>query len=65
MKDKIVKPDLLVYATGYKQTFDWLGAGYARGPQAVDTLEMLDSSDPSVVWIGHVRPGVVGFASNA
>jgi len=58
MKNKVVKPDLLIYATGYRQEFDWLGEGYPRGPEKVDTLEMLDSSDPSMAWIGHVRPGV-------
>ena len=59
MKRKIVKPDLLIFATGYEQTFVWLGYGYPRGPQQVDTLEMVDSSDTSISWIGHVRPGVV------
>jgi dimethylaniline monooxygenase (N-oxide forming) len=58
MKTKIVKPDLLIYATGYKQSFDWLGEGYPKGPDHVDTLEMVDSSDTSICWVGHVRPGV-------
>lgn len=58
MKGKTVKPDLVLFATGYKQLFDWLGEGYPKGPEHVDTLEMLDSSDASVAWIGHVRPGV-------
>jgi len=63
MKRKRVQPDLLIYATGYKQNFDWLGEGYPKGPQEVDTLEMLDSKDPSLCWIGHVRPGVVSQLS--
>lgn len=58
MKKRTVKPDLLIYATGYKQNFDWLGEGYPRGPDHVDTLEMVDSKDVSLCWVGHVRPGV-------
>lgn len=58
MKKRTVKPDLLIYATGYKQSFDWLGEGYPRGPDHVDTLEMVDSKDTSLCWVGHVRPGV-------
>lgn len=58
MKKRTVKPDLLIYATGYKQDFNWLGEGYPRGPDHVDTLEMVDSSDTSLCWVGHVRPGV-------
>ena len=59
MKRRTVKPDLVIFATGYKQSFEWLGEGYPRGPQEVDTLEMVDSADTSLSWIGHVRPGVV------
>lgn len=58
MKQRIVKPDILLYATGYTQKFEWVGEGYPRGPDHVDTLEMVDSSDTSISWIGHVRPGV-------
>ncbi|KAL7009471.1 hypothetical protein EMMF5_001102 [Cystobasidiomycetes sp. EMM_F5] len=58
MKDRVVKPEVLIMATGYRQSWDWLGEGYAKGPQDVDTLEMLDSKDISTCWIGHVRPGV-------
>lgn len=62
MKDRVVKPEVLIMATGYRQSWDWLGEGYAKGPQDVDTLEMLDSKDISTCWIGHVRPGVVGHS---
>lgn len=58
MKKRTVKPDILLYATGYTQKFEWLDDGYPRGPDQVDTLEMVDSSDMTLSWIGHVRPGV-------
>lgn len=64
MSTKEVRPDLVVYCTGYKQEWDWLGAGYPRGPGEVDTREMCDGSDLSLAFIGFVRPGVGEFVSD-
>lgn len=58
MRDRQVRPDFVVYATGYRQDWDWLGPGYARGPGQADVREITSSDDISVAWIGHVRPGV-------
>ncbi|GAA94091.1 uncharacterized protein L969DRAFT_86202 [Mixia osmundae IAM 14324] len=60
MKDptRIVKPDLVIYATGYTQEWAWAG-DYAR-PQdtAIDVMDCFASSDPTCAFIGLVRPGV-------
>lgn len=58
MKTREVKPDLVVYATGYRQDWSWLGDGYEKGPGRVDVREVTSSKDRSVGWIGFVRPGV-------
>lgn len=61
MKGRIVKPDLVVMCTGYRQDFSWLQDGeYPRGPgdKSVDVREVTSSGDLSVGWIGFVRPGV-------
>jgi dimethylaniline monooxygenase (N-oxide forming) len=60
MKVKKVKPDVVVYATGYRQIWDWLGSHYPKGPEdeRVDVLEICSSEDPSIGFIGFLRPGV-------
>jgi dimethylaniline monooxygenase (N-oxide forming) len=55
MRDRVVRPDMVVYATGYKQEWSWLGEGYPQGPGQVDTREICDSKDLSVGFIGFVR----------
>jgi dimethylaniline monooxygenase (N-oxide forming) len=57
MNNVVVRPDLVVYCTGYRQDFEFLSKDYLR-PSAVDTREICDSSDLSVAYIGFVRPGV-------
>lgn len=49
IKDRVIKPDLVVYCTGYKQDFEWLGEGYAGAAKA-DCREIVSPSDPSVAY---------------
>jgi dimethylaniline monooxygenase (N-oxide forming) len=60
MKSMTVQPDTVIYATGYRQEWDWLGKGYPRGPEdeQVDVLEVCSGEDPSLGFIGFLRPGV-------
>ncbi|ORY62871.1 hypothetical protein BCR35DRAFT_322448 [Leucosporidium creatinivorum] len=60
MKSREVKPDLVVFATGYRQEWGWLGEEYPQGPgdERVDVREVCGREDLSVGWVGFVRPGV-------
>lgn len=60
MEKKEVKPDLVVFATGYRQEWGWLGEEYPQGPgdERVDVREVCSRKDLSVGWVGFVRPGV-------
>nr|CDI56133.1 related to flavin-containing monooxygenase [Melanopsichium pennsylvanicum 4] len=57
MRSRTVKPDVVVYATGYTQTFDFLSKEYPV-PATVRCRDVFDPDDPSVAFIGFVRPGV-------
>ncbi|PWN48556.1 FAD/NAD(P)-binding domain-containing protein [Violaceomyces palustris] len=57
MKGRKVQPDVVVYATGYQQNFEFLGKEYPV-PATVSCRDVLDPSDPTVSFIGFVRPGV-------
>lgn len=57
------KPDLVVLCTGYRQDFSWLGEGYPRGSDECDVRGVCSSKDPSVAFIGFLRPGVGEFIS--
>ncbi|KAM0756380.1 hypothetical protein T439DRAFT_308852 [Meredithblackwellia eburnea MCA 4105] len=57
MRDRDFKPDLVVFATGYRTEFGWLGDEY-RVSEGRDVREVCRSDDLSVGWIGFVRPGV-------
>ncbi|SOV01869.1 related to flavin-containing monooxygenase [Ustilago sp. UG-2017a] len=57
MCNRTVKPDVVVYATGYTQQFDCLSKEYpvrATGR----CRDVFDPEDPTVAFIGFVRPGV-------
>ncbi|KAK4054707.1 hypothetical protein OIV83_000631 [Microbotryomycetes sp. JL201] len=58
MAQRQIRPDLVVFATGYRQDWTWLGEGYAKGPHSVDVREMTSSKDVTIGYIGFVRPGV-------
>jgi dimethylaniline monooxygenase (N-oxide forming) len=57
MRDRVFKPDVVVYATGYKHSFPFLQDDY---PSAADATcrDIFHPSDPTVAFIGFVRPGV-------
>lgn len=55
MRRKVVKPDMLVFATGYKQEFPFLDSSYPA-PAEADLRSIWKSGDESVGFIGFVRP---------
>ncbi|KAN0063764.1 hypothetical protein ACQY0O_003814 [Thecaphora frezii] len=57
MRSRTVRSDVVVYATGYKQDFAFLSDDYPV-PATVRCRDVFDPSDPSVAFIGFVRPGV-------
>ncbi|CAL1703562.1 unnamed protein product [Somion occarium] len=56
---KDVRPDTVIYATGYKQDFSFLDSesGYAT-PAEADVRNITKTGDETVGFIGFVRPGV-------
>jgi dimethylaniline monooxygenase (N-oxide forming) len=57
MKNIEVRPDCVVYCTGYKQVFSWLDASYPTASDA-SIRNIIAPSHPSIAFIGFVRPGV-------
>lgn len=57
IKTIVVKPDIVVYCTGYKQDLMFLDENYAR-PQDLSIRNITTPEDTSVVYLGFVRPGV-------
>ncbi|KAJ7702268.1 FAD/NAD(P)-binding domain-containing protein [Mycena rosella] len=59
MQKRDVRPDLVIYATGYRQEFSFLDktGGYAT-PGEADVRNVVKDGDESVAFIGFVRPGV-------
>lgn len=55
MKHVVCKPDLVIFATGYKQIFPYLDETYPR-PEQADIRRIWKSGDESVAFIGFVRP---------
>jgi dimethylaniline monooxygenase (N-oxide forming) len=55
MKDKKIKPDIVIFATGYRQEFPFLDSSYAL-PKDCNVREMWKLGDESVAYIGFVRP---------
>lgn len=66
MRKKQFKPDVVIYATGYRQSFpffedDQQGDASKRKyplPREANVREIISDSDPSVAYIGFTRPGV-------
>ncbi|RYP65886.1 hypothetical protein DL771_008070 [Monosporascus sp. 5C6A] len=56
MRDAQVRPDVLVFATGYTQRFDFLDSTYPTISD-LDVREVWRRDEPSVGFIGFVRPG--------
>lgn len=59
MAKRVIKPELIIFATGYTQDFDFLDkdSGYTIPIQA-DMRNVTKAGDESVAFIGFVRPGV-------
>ncbi|OCK80033.1 dimethylaniline monooxygenase [Lepidopterella palustris CBS 459.81] len=57
LKDKAVRPNCVIYCTGYKQDFAWLHSSYPTA-STTNIRNIIHSSDPSIAFIGFVRPGV-------
>lgn len=59
MAKRDVRPDTIIYATGYRQEFGFLDpeGGYAT-PSEADIRNVTKSGDETVAFIGFVRPGV-------
>lgn len=62
MKDRDFRPDLVIYATGYTQNFDFLdkASGYPT-PEEANVRNIVREGDESVAFIGFVRPGVGAY----
>ncbi|KAG0660848.1 hypothetical protein C6P46_004403 [Rhodotorula mucilaginosa] len=58
MEQKRIEPDLVIFASGYKQDFsNWLAADYPR-PWDATMRDIIKPDVPDVAFIGFVRPGV-------
>ncbi|KAI8259182.1 tRNA (adenine-n -)-methyltransferase non-catalytic subunit [Colletotrichum sp. SAR 10_98] len=54
---KVLRPDLLVLATGYVRRFDFLGEGYPK-PDDLNIRGIWRRGDVTAGFIGFVRPGI-------
>jgi len=59
------KPDLVIFCTGYVQTFPFLapGDGYPT-PQEADVRMIWRSDQPDVGFFGFIRPNFGKFLEN-
>ena len=57
MRKMTIKPDIVIYATGYTQEFPFLGKDYPLSEDA-DVRRIWKSGDKSVGFIGFVRPSL-------
>ena len=59
MQARDVRPDTVVFATGYRQEFSFLdsASNYAT-PAEADVRNIVRTGDEGVAFIGFVRPGV-------
>lgn len=60
LKGESIKPDIVIFATGYTQTFPFFnqptGLDDYNTPGQLDVRDIWHTSDPSVGYIGFVRP---------
>jgi dimethylaniline monooxygenase (N-oxide forming) len=57
MAERDFRPDTVIYATGYRQTFEFLEKDYAI-PGEMEMRNITSKNDPTVAFIGFVRPGL-------
>lgn len=56
MRNKVVRPDIVILATGYTQSFPFLDFNYPT-PQNANIRMIWREGDESIGFIGFVRPG--------
>ncbi|RYP08521.1 hypothetical protein DL764_001852 [Monosporascus ibericus] len=54
MKDQMIKPDVLIFCTGYKQTLPFLNGS----PSDADVRGIWRQDDPTIGFIGFMRPNL-------
>ncbi|TKA64504.1 hypothetical protein B0A49_11638, partial [Cryomyces minteri] len=57
MKNKSLRPNCVIFCTGYRQAFKWLHPSYPTADQT-NVRNIIHSSYPDIAFIGFVRPGV-------
>ena len=57
IKTLTVRPDIVIYCTGYQQDLPFLSSDYFL-PQDAELRNITSTKDTSVAYLGHVRPGV-------
>jgi dimethylaniline monooxygenase (N-oxide forming) len=57
LKNTEVRPNCVVYCTGYKQSFSYLDSSYLTASDAT-VRNIIAPTEPTVSFIGFVRPGV-------
>ncbi|OHF00885.1 dimethylaniline monooxygenase [Colletotrichum orchidophilum] len=57
MKQMVVKPDIILFATGYTRRFPFLDESYGT-PDTADVRAIYHSNDVSVGFLGFVRPNL-------
>lgn len=57
MTGRDVRPEVVVFATGYTQEMNWLGPDYPK-PIDADVRGVIKRDDPTVGFIGFMRPGI-------
>jgi len=58
MKDKVVKPDLVIFATGYKKNFPFLDPDEYHTAMVPDVRGVYNEGDITVSFIGFIRPSL-------
>lgn len=58
MKDETIVPDVLIFATGYTQTFPFLASepSYPHAASEANVREIWRRDEPTMAFIGFVRP---------
>jgi dimethylaniline monooxygenase (N-oxide forming) len=57
-----IRPDVIVFATGYKQSFPFLDSNYPTMATA-NVRAVYQENDPTVGFIGFVRPSLGMFVN--
>ncbi|GAA5958149.1 hypothetical protein JCM3765_002830 [Sporobolomyces pararoseus] len=61
LENRSIEPNHVIFASGYRQEFsDWLSPSYPR-PWDCSVRDIVSPSDPTVAFLGFVRPGVGGI----